>query len=505
MLADMGSGATTYKGACGRITLPKNIDQFKAKIKLYCNSSGKNGDPNLFDPDVEKHKEKIKSGKKTPYYVVNCTGLNYRTGPGTNYTSKGTLPYGYEIRKDFTIQDGWCKFKYKTKTYYCSAKYLTKMVEDNTKSEWRTYNIENVLVLPDEGKKTNAQRAVYDNPGGKVVGYVPYGTTIRCLIKTYSTKDSNGNVKNEYYYMWKPWTNSKGVKVQGYIDKSVIRRSIDMDGDAVDYTDDPGYADDKLGTVEVYGFDVNGSQIFKACLFDDNPYFEYAQPEIRVGTKVVLEDTKKEPTPKKKKIADQNKVVSSYYLGGKYGDWNEGDIYLTLTRKKSGSSYVWEAIAQKQVDGKIVKTQTSRNIKGKDLPTAELSYLAVYIGTSATSMNKCSGVVCKDIKIYDISGSQQGGEDTDILYFNAGDVIHLDFENCNCYVNRELRNDLVDIGSTYFGIEPGYTNVSLHSDDSDASLSVTVKEKWIGVVDDTIKNPTKVETKGLYVKPYKIE
>ena len=293
--------------------------------------------------------------------------------------------------------------------------------------------------------------------------------------------------------MWKPYTNSKGVKVQGYIDKSVIRRSIDMDGDAVDYTDDPGYADDKLGTVEVYGFDVNGSQIFKASLFDDNPYFEYAQPQVRVGTKVILEDTKKEPTPKKKKIADPNKVVSSYYLGGKYGDWNEGDVYLTITRKKSGKDYVWEATAEKYVDGKRVNTQKALNKKSKDYPTAELSYLAVYIGTSATTMNKCSGVVCKDIKIYDISGSQ-GGEDTDILYFNAGDVIHLDFENCNCYVNRELRNDLVDIGSKYFGLKPGKSTLILNSDDTSASLSAAIREKWLGVTDDiTVASHVKIK------------
>lgn len=502
-LADMGSGTTKYKGACGRIALPKNLDQFKAKIKLYSNSSGKNGDPNIYDPDVEKHKEEVKSGKKVTYYVVNCTGLNYRTGPGTNYTSKGTLPYGYEIRKDFTIADGWCKFKYKTKTYYCSAKYLTKMVEDNTKSEWRTYNIENVWVLPDEGTKTNAQRAVYDSPGGSVVGYVPYGTKIRCLLKTYDVKDSDGKVKNSYYYMWKPYTNSKGVKVQGYIEKSVIKRSIDMSGDIVDYTDDPGYADDKLGTVEVYGFNINGSQIFKISLFDDNPYFEYSQPEVRVGSKVILKDTKRAPTPKEKKVADQNKVISSYYLGGRYGDWNNSDIYLTLTRKKSGTNYVWEATAQKQVDGKVVKTQTARNIKGKDLPTDELSYLAIYIGTSAATMNKCAGMVASDIKIYDISGSQ-GDKEADIIYFNAGDVIDLDFENCNCYVNKELRNDLVDIGSKYFGLTPGKSTLILNSDDTNASVSAALREKWLGVKDDiTVDSHVKVIKRGypIYVEP----
>ena len=126
------------------------------------------------------------------------------------------------------------------------------------------------------------------------------------------------------------------------------------------------------------------------------------------------------------------------------------------------------------------------------------------MGTSAASMAKCTGIEIQDILV---TTGDKASTDTpaNITYFKAGDVIDIDCENCNCYVNRQLRNDLVDIGSSYFGISPGYTGVSLHSDDSDASLSVSVKEKWIGVVDDTVKGPTKVETQGLYVKPYEIE
>lgn len=484
-LATMGDGSTTYKGACGRLGVSTNLEEFKLTVKMYGNSAGKNGDPNYFDPDSEEHKEEIKDGEKITYYVVNCNGLNYRTGPGTNYTSKGTLPYGYEIREDYTIADGWCKFKYKTKTYYCSAKYLTKMTEDNTKSTYRTYFIENVMVLPDEGTKVGGKRAVYDSPGGKVVGYVPYGTIVRAYIRTYNTYDSNNNVKNSYYKLWKPYTDSKGNKIKGYMEKAVLIRSIDYSGQAVDYSDDPGYADDKTGTAEVYGFGVNGSQIFKLSLFDDNEYFEYSQPQVRIGSKVVLKSTKAEPIPIQRKVADQNKVVTRYYLSGQYGDWNHGHVYFTITRKKSKGSYVWDVTVYKEVDGKIVKTQKTTNIKGNDLPTENLSYMAIYIGTNATTMNKCAGYCINDIQLYRLNGKSE--TPVNVTYFKQGDIIDIDCENSNCYVNAELRNDLVDIGSSYFPIDPGNTPISLNSDDTNASLSVAVKEKWLGVVDDTIK------------------
>lgn len=506
-LGNMGDGSTTYKGACGRVNLSKELDEFEIKVNIYADSTGKNGDPNYFDPDTEHYKEEVQEGSKTTYYVVNCTGLNYRTGPSTSYPSKGTLPKGYEIRSDYSFENGWCKFPYNNGTYYCSGKYLTEMIEDNTKSVLKDTNIsiENVLVLPDEGTKSNAQRAVYDAPGGKVVGYIPYGTVIRVLIKTYNQTDSEGNVKNSYYYMWKPYINSKGENVQGYIEKSVILRSIDNVNNAIDYSNDPGYADDKTGIGEIYGFDVNGTQLFKMSVFDDNPYFEYTQPQIRVGNKTVLKDDAKAPEPKQRNIASQNGVTTSYYLGGEYGAWNKGNIHLTLARKKSGSNYVWHAEAYKEENGIITKTLYSKNNRDTNFPTEKLNYLAIYIGTSTSNMNKCACIAIEDIVV--TSGDKQSSDTpSNITYFKQGDVIDIDCENSNCYVNRQLRNDLVDIGSSYFGVEPGYTEITLNSDDTNASLSVSVKEKWLGIVDDDVKsNKTKVENKGLYVEPYKID
>ena len=155
-------------------------------------------------------------------------------------------------------------------------------------------------------------------------------------------------------------------------------------------------------------------------------------------------------------------------------------------------------------NGVITKQLYRKNNRNTNFPTGKLNYIAVYMGTNATSMVKCTGIELQDILVT-TRDVESPDTSANITYFKAGDVIDIDCENCNCYLNKQLRNDLVDIGSTYFGITPGYTGISLHSDDGEASLSVTVREKWIGVVDDTIKDPTKVETAGLYVKPYEIE
>ena len=268
------------------------------------------------------------------------------------------------------------------------------------------------------------------------------------------------------------------------IDKEAIKRAFDMDANSVKYEDDPGYADDKMGTVEVYGFGTNGNQLFKLCMFDDNPYFEYTQPQVRIGSRVVLKDTSKTPKPKPKTETSQNQTTTSYYLGGKHGDWNEYIGWFTLTRKKVGNQYVWDVEVTKEKDGNIVNRQASKNLKYTDLPTEELSYLAIYIGTNAATMNKCSAMCISHIEVQSLT--PKTSTEQDVTYFKQGDVLDLDFENSNCYLNRELRNDLVDIGSTYFSIEPGETEIVVNSDDTNASLSVAVKEKWIGVVDEDI-------------------
>ena len=486
-LSSMGDGDTTWKGACGRVALSKNLDEFKLRINMHHNSKGKNGDPNYFDPDIDTTKEKVESGGKTYYYQVTASGVHYRTGPGTNYKSKGIMPKGTKLT-DVTIQNNWAKIKYKTKTYYMSAKYLTKKCKDNSKSTYKTFQIMNMIVLPQE-KRTNTGVKLWASPTStKVVATIPYGTIVRVLCRKFPyTYTENGQKKTKYYYkLWKPYVDKNGKKHKGAINIDYLRAPGELEY-STDYETDPGYADDKTGVVEVYGFDVNGSQLFKMSLIDDNEYFEYTRPEIRIGSKVVLKDTSKTPKAKARKVADKDNVTNSYYLSGKYGSWNDFDGTFWLTRKKIGKNYAWSCTVQKKKDGKVVKSQSTNNKKSNEFPKAELSYLAIYIGSSASSNAKLSAMSVSQIEVFELN--PEADTDEDITYFQAGDVLDLDFENGNCYLNNELINNLVDIGSTYFPIEPGETDISINSDDTEASLGVLVQEKWLGVVDEDRATP----------------
>lgn len=490
ILQSLGTGTDKVKGACARIPLSKNIDEFKVMVRMQCRSSGINGDPNNIKSEQEKVKETVESGGKSYYYEVIASGVNYRTQPSTKGKSQGIIPKGTKLT-DVTIQNGWAKVKYRTKTYYVSSKYLKQRVKDNSKSKVQEFTVANMMFVPTK-TLTGASGVVYTkpNPNSKVECTIPYGSILRIIQRTYTYKPKDSNNESDtisYYRIYKPWKDKNGKKHYGYVKIENLKGYAAVDN-SVDYSNDPAYADHKTGIAEVYGFDINGTQIFRLYLGDINPYFEYNQAEVSVSKKSILKTSNDSPKEDTDKTVDSNgKQITNHYMSGKHGNWNDVNAYFTLTRKKTGKSYVYSAQVQKNDNGKFTQSISANNKRSSDYSTNELSYLAIYIGTMADSLENACGVGISDIKVYELNPESEQQEN--IKYFEAGDKVDLDFENGDCYVNNELRNDLVDIGSTYFPIQPGEVELQVVSDDTAASMGVLIKERWLGVVDEDRSTP----------------
>lgn len=490
-LGSLGSNTTEkINGACARINLSKNIDDFKVMVRMQCRSSGKNGDPNNVLSETEKVKETVVSGGKSTYYEVTANGVNYRTQPSTKGKSQGIIPKGTKLT-EVTIQNGWAKVKYKTKTYYVSAKYLKKKVKDNSKSTVQTFTVANMWLTPSK-TLTGASCVVYSKPNlsSKVECTIPYGTVLRIIQRTYTytyTDSNNSKQTVKFYRIYKPWKDKNGKKHYGYVNIDNLTGAAALDN-SVDYDDDPAYADHKTGIAEVYGFDINGTQIFRLYLGDINEYFEYNQAEVSVSKKSILITSNDNPKEKTDKTVDSSgKVVTNHYMSGTHGSWNDANAYFTLTRKKTGKNYVYSAQIQKNDNGKFTQSVSANNKRSSEYSTQPLSYLALYIGTMADKLENACGVGISDIKVYDLSPESE--EQSNIKYFESGDKLDLDFENGDCYLNNELRNDLVDIGSSYFAVNEGETTLQIVSDDKSASLGVLIREKWLGVVDEDRSTP----------------
>ena len=462
-MSSPGTGETTWKGICKRLNLSKEVDEFELTCNISHNSTGINGDPTTFSTNEEN----IITGKKETYYKVTASTLNYRTGPGTNYKKIGSLKKGFKIYGGI-VTKGWLKFSYNSKTCYCSTKYLTKMTEDNTVTETR----KNFITMSDDHDKTSVNLREEPTKSSKLLASIPIGTVIRCITSTVYT-DSTSSVR-KYYKL--------ANKYNGYIGYVATGNLVEASNASVEYPESESYntADDKVGIIELYGFDTNGKKLFVLGMYDDNAYYEYTYPKCIIGSKVVLEDNTTIPEPKKKYETntsnDDTTIKVTNLLSGKLGKWNDFWGKWRISRKKINNVYQWDVEVQKIEDGVVTKSQKVLNIKHSDLPEEKLSYVVLYIGTTGT-MQKSSAMGLTHIECNEINPTTE--IETNIAYFKTGDLLEIDSDNTrNIYLNGTERNDLVDIGSRFFTLSSGEEEISVYSNDNDISTSVAIREKY---------------------------
>ena len=467
-IGSVPSGSTTWKGVCARKNFTKSLDEFHLRCCMHHNSTGKNGDPTY--PTFTDSSEHVTEEVET-YYVVTSNSLNYRTGPGTSYKKLGTLSKGFMIDNNFTVENGWVKFLWGKKhgdTYcYCSTKYLTK----KTKTTKVTTTQKNFIVTAGSDGSYAVLRSE-PKRDSKYVTSFKNGTVVRCITTTHV--DPN-NSDRKYYKLAK-----KVNGYMGYIDTSLITEASNVSF-SYDESEDYLYADDKTGIVELYGFDANGAKLFCLGMYDDNEWYEYTYPKCVIGTREVLKDATKVPKPNQLTVSngsgDNVSVGVTNYMSGKFGDWNEFYGDWNISRKKVDGNYVWEVSVSKIKDGVVTKTQKSTNIKYSDLPTGELAYVALYMGTTGTLSN-ASAVDFTHLVINEINPTTE--EEENITYFKQGDILDIDFESGRAYLNHDDRTDLIAADSELFEIETGVNNIKVVSDDNDVSVSAVIKEKWLG-------------------------
>lgn len=459
-----GDGETTWKGVCKRLNfdIEKTIDEFELTCNMTHASTGTNGDPTVFKTE----KEEIKTGTKETYYQVTAGTTNYRTGPGTNYKVIGTLKKGFEIFRGIETK-GWLKFEYNNKTCYVILSRLTRKTKDTTVTTTK----KNLVTNQSTPIRSSAKR------DSKKLASIPAITPVRCITsKIYKDPDPDEFGKfRQYYKMDKAY---KGVK--GYV---CVGNLVEAGNVSVEYPEGEGYisADEKVGMIELYGFDTNGQKLFVLGMYDDNPWFEYTYPQCKIGNRIILKDNTKVPEPNKKYSTSTNdggsviKVTNQF--SGKLGNWNDSKVTWNISRKKDGKNYKWDVEVKKIKDGKVVKTQKQENVKYSDLPTEKLSHLVLYIGTTG-SMEKSSDMALTHVECYEINPAPE--EEVNVTYFKEGDVLEIDTDNdgYNVYLNDTERNDLVDIGSRFFSLGVGEEEINVCSSDDDVSTSVAIREKY---------------------------
>ena len=415
------------------------------------NSTGTNGDPS--HPYQNETTPPISGSKKTYYKVTAKSGLRLRKSASTSSTKLLTIPYGTKLTG--TVTKGWLKTTYNGKTGYCYAQYVKKVSSDNTvTSKERNYvTVKSTAIRSAPSKKASNKKTI------------PAGKCIRCLYDTKYPTTGKDNVKGKFYKLAKAYDG-----VTGYV---WIENLVQANKYTVDYEPEVETADDKLGVVELYGFSANNVQLFKLSMVDDNEFYEFTYPLIRKNGKDFLKDKTIAPEPKKVTTynGDTKKVES--ILSGKYGSWNEfyGELYIERIKNK------WYAYVSKIKDGEVVKKIKSSTVTDKDNQDEELSYIVIYFGTTG-STEKASGMAITDINVYTAT-QIDNTQEYNFQEFEVGDMLTIDNSIPAVYLNDEERNDLIDVGSSFFALEPGDNVIKIASDDDVPNVDILWNNKYL--------------------------
>ena len=450
------SDGAVWHGACYKKSIDTPVKDFKVRIRMKHNSTGKNGDPS--HPYQNETTPPISGSKKTYYKVTARSGLNLRKSASTSSTKLLTIPYGTKLTG--TVSKGWLKTTYNGKTGYCYAEYLKDVTNDSTvTAKERNYvTMKSTAIRATASKKATNKKTI------------PAGTCIRCKYDTKYPTTGKDDVKGKFFELAKPYDGTKG-----YV---LIENLVQANEYEVDYEPEIETADDKTGVVELYGFSANNVQLFKLSMVDDNEFYEFTYPLIRKNGEDFLKDKTIAPEPKKVTTynGDTKKVQS--ILSGRYGTWTGsdgkgfyGELYIERINNK------WYAYVQKMKEGEPVKTIKSKTVTDKKNQDEELSYIVIYFGTTGNT-EKASGMAITDINVYTATKIEDNKE-YNFQEFEAGDILTIDNSIPAVYLNDEERNDLIDVGSSFFPLEPGDNYIKVASDDDVPNIDILWNNKYL--------------------------
>lgn len=458
MCGNFGSASdgAVWHGACYKKSIDTPVKDFKVRIRMKHNSTGKNGDPS--HPYQNETTPPISGSKKTYYKVTAKSGLKLRKSASTSSTKLLTIPYGTKLTG--TLTKGWLKTTYNGKTGYCYAEYIKDVTSDSTAtSKERNYvTMKSTAIRATASKKATNKKTI------------PAGTCIRCKYDTKYPTTGKDDVKGKFFELAKPYDGTKG-----YV---LIENLVQANEYEVDYEPEIETADDKTGVVELYGFSANNVQLFKLSMVDDNEFYEFTYPLIRKNGEDFLKDKTVAPEPKKVTTynGDTKKVQS--ILSGRYGTWTGsdgkgfyGELYIERINNK------WYAYVQKMKEGEPVKTIKSKTVTDKENQDEELSYIVIYFGTTGNT-EKASGMAITDINVYTATKIEDNKE-YNFQEFEAGDILTIDNSIPAVYLNDEERNDLIDVGSSFFPLEPGDNYIKVASDDDVPNIDILWNNKYL--------------------------
>lgn len=434
-----------WRGPARRRNLGRNVRDFEIVAEFEFDSKGKNYSDNTNTPDS--------GGGGTNQYKTTAN-LNVREGRGTNYKILTTMPKGTQVSVT-EISGGWGKVSYNGKTGYSSMKYLTLVQSTTPGGSQTNYRVST------NGSGLNLRTS--RSSSSKILLSIPNGTEL--MITDISSGWGKTTYKGKTGYVYMTYTKPK---TRGQI---ITDNTPQLLNNLREET-----ADDKLGLIELYGFDASGNKLFKMSLTDANFYYEYTHPQIQIGNNIVLKDTDSVPAPRKETVKDdKGEETTSEANSGKFGKWNEFFGQLKIRRERVNGKDQWTCQVDK-LDGNYKPTQTLKTsaLVNDSYPKGDLNNVVLFIGQYANSPT--SAMTLTHLRV------NQLNEIPPVVIpqiFSQGDTLTIDCEQNLVYLNGIEFMENTDIGSNFFPVEAGDTELKVFTDNKGVYTSVSITERWL--------------------------
>ena len=433
------NGQTKWHGGGARKNLSRTLTDFEVKVRFEHNSMG----------DLKG----VGSGSTAPvtsgsYKVTAEPSLRIREGRGTNTKKLGSIPKG-EIVEVSSIDKGWGYVNYNGIKGYISMSYVTKYTQPSTENQNGTYKVtaEPSLRLR-SGRGTNY----------KQLATIKKGTQI-----------SISNVANG-------WGETTYNSKKGYVNMQYLSK---VSKSRATNEDNTPSAENKIGQLQVLGYDANGNRLFCFKMIDSQKWYEYSEPEVYIGSKLVLDDGSKCPVPQTITNKDDDGKVTSVENtnSGAFGDWNCTDGLFKITRKTVDGKQQWQCEVQKLRDGQTVARRLLSNILvNSSYPNTPLSNIVIFFGQYETEP-VVDTMLVSNITITDLSNPPKPVERQPI--FEKGKELLIDVASQKVYYDSELFMTELDIGSEFFTVPTGVSLMKVQTDDNQADIEVGIQKRWI--------------------------
>ena len=455
--SNFGSGEGWHGGARRR-NLGTEVADFRIEVKMEHNSLGdlnKTGagvkpPVTTTPPATPENPSPSPAPSSAKYKITADPSLRVRQNRGTNYTKLTSIPKGVVVDVS-DIQNNWGKVTYNGKTGYICMQYAQYYNPTTTTTSSSSY-------------KTTANLNIRSGRGTgyKILTTIPKG-------KTLTVSDIQSNWGKVTY------NGKTGYSSMKYLSKVSNGKMVRADEVTSDTT-----AEDRMGKIEVYGFDKNGHKLFKMSMKDTSEWYEHSYPEIQIGSKVELTENSSTPSPKTTTVTDEKdetKTVTKKIDSGKHGDWNEFTGWFTIERKDN----YWKCKIEK-IDnaGNIVRKIETEKLRSGSYPTGSLSNVVVWFGKYKDNI-PVDVMNVSEINVTNIGEPPKPKEIKPI--FKNGDSLIVNFSDQTAKVLRNGQTismmQHLDIGSEFFSCPTGRSQIGIKSDDNNIDVSASIRKRWL--------------------------